>query len=338
MATASQNQETSRRIALLVYPGCMGAQVFGIADLLRLAEHLAQALGQRPKAQVALQLVALRSGPVPLAGGFELQARRPSGRYELLLVPGLDVGHPRDIEATLRGLEAEIAFIARSFARGSTVASVCLGSFLLAEAGLAKGRRVTTSWLFAPAFAARYPQAQLQADQVLVEDGALISSGAVSSVFDLALQWVKRLYGARVASAVAKVTLLPAPRASQAPFVDERLLPPALPSFAQAVRGWLEQRLAEPFELARLAAAFHISPRTLLRRIRQETGSTPLALLQQARVQRAKALLAGGRQSTAQIVAAVGYSDVPTFSRLFTRWVGESPARYRRRQLGPGLA
>ena len=49
-----------------------------------------------------------------------------------------------------------------------------------------------------------------------------------------------------------------------------------------------------------------------------------------SRVQRAKLLLAGGRQSTAQIVAAVGYTDVPTFSRLFTRLVGESPARRRR--------
>ena len=314
------------RIALLAYPGCLGTELFGLADLLRLAGQLGQALGQPPKVALELHMVSLRGQPVTLAGGFTLSSRRPSGRYGLLLVPGLDVGHPREIESTLAALRPEIDFIAKRFAQGCTVATVCLGSFLVAEAGLANGRRLTTSWLFAPALAARYPQAQLQADPVLVEDGALISSGAVSSVFDLALHLIKRFHGARVASAVAKVTLLQAPRASQAPYVDEGLLPPALPSFAQAVRAWLEQRLAEPFELARLAAAFHISPRNLLRRIRQETSSTPLALLQQARVQRAKLLLAGGRQSTAQIVAAVGYTDVPTFSRLFTRLVGESPA------------
>ena len=331
MAIANPEQAPRLRVALLVYPGCMGSQLFGLADLLRLAAHLAQALGQVPKAGVELQLVGLRGAAVPLAGGFALSPRRPRGRHELLLVPGLDVGHPRDIAATLSQLGPELAFIAKSFARGCTVASVCLGSFLLAEAGLATGRRITTSWLFAPAFAARYPQALLQAEAVLVEDGALISSGAVSSAHDLALHLINRLYGARVASATAKVSLLPAPRRSQAPFVDEALLAPALPSFAQAVRDWLGQRLAEPFELERLARAFHISARTLLRRIRQETGSTPLALLQQARVQRAKQLLSGTRWSTAQIVEAVGYSDVPTFSRLFTRWVGESPARFRQR-------
>ncbi len=337
MATPGSTRKAPEalRIALLAYPGCLGTELLGLADLLRLAGQLAQAMGpeasravQRP---IVVELVALRPGPVRLAGGFALSPGRPRGRYELLLVPGMELGRIDELETRLQGLAEEQRFIRRCATQGSTLATVCLGSFLLAEAGLLDGRRATTSWLFAPAFAARYPQVQLQPQQVLVEDGALLSSGAVSSVFDLALHLIKRLYGARVASSTARVTLLQPPRSSQAPYVDERLLPPAPPSFAQAVRGWLEAHLTEPFELARLAAAFHVSSRTLLRRIRQETGSTPLALLQQARVHKAKQLLGQARLSTAQIVEAVGYHDVPTFSRLFRRLVGESPARYRQR-------
>ncbi|WP_374435408.1 GlxA family transcriptional regulator [Inhella sp.] len=339
MATTPTTAAEPLRIALLAYPGCLGTELLGLADLLRLAGQLAQAMDQTTGTTTgpalppppALELVALRPGPVRLAGGFVLSPGRPRGRYGLLLVPGMELGRPEALAPQLQALADEQRFIRRCAARGSVVATVCLGSFLLAEAGLLDGRRATTSWLFAPAFAARYPQVQLQAQELLVEDGALLSSGAVSSVFDLALHLIKRLYGARVASRTARVTLLQPLRSSQAPYVDERLLPPAPPSFAQAVRGWLEARLAEPFDLARLAAAFHISSRTLLRRIRQETGSTPLALLQQARVQKAKQLLLGSRQSTAQIVAAVGYQDVPTFARLFRRLVGESPARFRQR-------
>jgi AraC-like DNA-binding protein len=128
------------------------------------------------------------------------------------------------------------------------------------------------------------------------------------------------------------VSLLPPERHSQAPFVDARLLPlPRLPTFSQQVLQWLQARLAAPFSLEALAAAFLVSPSTLLRRVKVQTGQTPLALLQGARVERAKQLLHGSHQSLAQITEAVGYSDVASFSRLFVRRVGETPARFRKR-------
>lgn len=94
---------------------------------------------------------------------------------------------------------------------------------------------------------------------------------------------------------------------------------------------WLNQRLQEPYSLPRLALVFHVSPRTLMRRVKAETGHSPLTLLQQARIARAKHLLQSTRWSIAKIVEAVGYTDVATFSRLFAREVGETPARYRAR-------
>ena len=74
-----------------------------------------------------------------------------------------------------------------------------------------------------------------------------------------------------------------------------------------------------------------MSPRTLLRRVKAESGYPPLVLLQQARVEEAKRLLRETRWSLARVTEAVGYGDVPTFSRLFAARVGETPARYRRR-------
>lgn len=95
--------------------------------------------------------------------------------------------------------------------------------------------------------------------------------------------------------------------------------------------GCLGSRLTETYDLERLAQAFHVSTRTLLRRVKAQTGDSPLALLQQARVDKAKQLLSDSAWSIAQITEAVGYADVPTFSRLFASRVGETPARYRRR-------
>ncbi len=97
----------------------------------------------------------------------------------------------------------------------------------------------------------------------------------------------------------------------------------------EAEAGLLRARLAEPFELAALAAAFHVSGRTMPRRLKSETGQTPLGYLQGERINMAKRLLESGGFTVAQATGRVGYLDVATFSTLFRRLAGQSPAQYR---------
>ncbi len=320
------------RIAVLAYEGCMGTEIFGVADVLLIAGHIARAMRGKQLTPFELQVVGLGGRTVQVAGGIPVGVQRPSGTYDLLIVPGLEIRRLDEWSSKLAPLARELAFIRKTFASGVAVASVCVGAFLLGEAGLLSGRKVTTAWLCAAELASRYPEAQLSADAVLLEDGAVITTGAVSSAFDLAIYLVKKILGAEVATATARVALLAGSRASQAPFVDASLLAaPRLPTFSQNVAQWLGARLAQTYDLPGLAQAFHVSPRTLLRRVKFETGHTPLTLLQQARVEKAKQLLVGTAWSLARITEEVGYTDVATFSRLFARWVGESPARYRRR-------
>ncbi|HUG25940.1 helix-turn-helix domain-containing protein [Piscinibacter sp.] len=133
-----------------------------------------------------------------------------------------------------------------------------------------------------------------------------------------------------MARACANIALVRSGRGSQQPYVDPGLIPNDRKSLSGQVNQWLLTRLAEPYDLQRLASAFHVSTRTLLRRYKSETGASPLAWLQQSRVEKAKHLLQSSALSLGQIVDRVGYGDVATFSRLFLRLAGESPARYRR--------
>nr|WP_295768705.1 helix-turn-helix domain-containing protein [Rhodoferax sp.] len=311
----------------------MGTEIFAVADVLLIASHIAHAMRKTASAPFDVQVVGLGGRSVTVAGGFTVGAQKPVGVYDLLIVPGLEIRRLDEWDHKLAPLRRELTFIRKSFASGTPVASVCIGTFLLGEAGLLAGRTATTAWLCAGELASRYPEATLKADAVLVEDGAVTTTGAVSSAFDLGLHLVKKTLGAQVATATARLALLSQPRASQAPFVDSALLGPAsLPSFAQCVAQWLGARLTEAYDLDNLARAFHVSTRTLLRRVKAQTGDSPLALLQQARVDKAKQLLNASALSIAQITEAVGYADVPTFSQLFASRVGETPARYRRRQ------
>lgn len=319
------------RIAILAYEGSLGVEIFGLLDTLLIANRIARAFGNMGPEPFDVHLLGLAGRNVHFAGGIRVGVSRPSGAFDLLIVPGLEMDRRVDWDVKLASLQRELGFIRKTFAGGTAVASICIGAFLLGEAGLLSHRKVTTSWMFSGELARRFPTVHLSDDAILVEDGAVITTGAISSAFDLAIHIIKRTAGAKLATATARIGLLPSPRASQAPYVDTTLIENKLPLFSQNVMQWLDARLTEGYDLERVAQAFHVSPRTLLRRVKTEAGMSPLTLLQRARVNKAKQLLDSTSYSLARITEEVGYSDVATFSRLFAGLVGETPARFRRR-------
>lgn len=321
----------TKRIAILAYHGCMGMEVFGLCDTLLLANRVSAALDAAAPPLFEVIVTSLGGGLVGAAGGIPVGTRKPVARPDLLVVPGMALADRHGCLAPIAALAPEIAYLATAFARGTPVAAVCVGAFLLGDAGLLDGRRATTAWLFAPDLARRFPAAMVDPAAMLVEDGGVCTTGAFSATFDLAMHLVRQNASAKVQRAVARMGLLDGARTSQAPFIDTRMLARSGGTFAASVRAWLDQRLAAPYDLKRMAAAFHVSDRTLLRRVKDETGQTPLAYLQQARVGKAKLLLESTSLSVAQVTERVGYADAATFGALFKRNIGQSPAEYRRR-------
>jgi transcriptional regulator GlxA family with amidase domain len=215
---------------------------------------------------------------------------------------------------------------------GGRVASICVGAFLLASAGLLDGRRATTAWLFADRLAAMFPAVSVDASAVLVEDGGVTTTAAFSAAADLAHALMWRHAGPDVARLASRVTLTAVRRTSQTPFVDRSLLsPPSSTSFADAVHGWLAAHLDEPFDLARVARDLRVSTRSLLRRFGQEAGISPLQYLQRLRVERAKHLLESTDLRLYEIAARVGYVDQAAFRKVFRAHTATNPSGYRQR-------
>ena len=321
------------RIAVLAYDGCMGMEIFGLCDTLLVANRVAQALEGAASAPLfEVTVISLTGADATAAGGLRIGTRRaPRARPDLLVIPGMELSDRASCLQPLRRLAPETAYVRRAFAKGTPVAAVCVGAFLLGEAGLLNARRATTSWLFAADLAQRFPEADVDAGALLVEDGGVTTTGSFSATFDLAMHLIGKAASPKVRRAVARMALLDDRRASQAPYIDSRMLARPSGTFGAQVAGWLEERVAEPYDLKALAQAFHVSARTLLRRFKDDAGISPLAHLQQARIGKAKLLLESTSQSVAQVTAKVGYGDVATFGTLFKRLVGHSPAEYRRR-------
>ncbi len=320
---------TMRRIAILAYPGCMGMGVSGVCDTLLLANRVAERLGAA-KAPFDVRVVSIGAKSVLTAGGFWLLPEAVPRVFDLLVVPGFDLSSS-DAMRQAMSLSAEMDLIRRRVKRGKPIASVCVGTFMLAAAGVLNGRRATTSWLFARELSRRFPEVCVQADALLVEDDGVITTGAYSAVVDLALHVIRQDMGADIADATARIALLDAARTHQSPYVDARMIDHESITFSTSVERWLAERIANKYELQTLASAFHVSTRTLLRRFKAETGVSPLVSLQRARIEKAKQRLIATRMGLRQIAHSVGYSDVAGFAELFRRTTGMRPSEYRAR-------
>jgi transcriptional regulator GlxA family with amidase domain len=317
-------------VGVLAYDGCLGTEIFGIADLLLFANRIAAAVYGVHDDLFQVTVAARKASDVITASGVALRTARWHCGFDALVIPGFELRSPRHITGALQQWRPEIAYIASAAACGIPVASVCVGAFLLGEAGLLDGRQATTSWLFAEQLRSRYRRATVNADVMIACDGAVTTTAAFSAVHDLALRIIRVHAGDDLARHVARLSLVADNRNSQAPYVDDALLQPGPGTFARPVKKWLAERLAQPYDLSALAQAFHVSTRTMLRRFRDEAGQSPLDYLQQTRVDTAKRLLESPDHTVASAMKHVGYIDPASFRRLFTTRTGMTPAAYRR--------
>jgi AraC-like DNA-binding protein len=99
------------------------------------------------------------------------------------------------------------------------------------------------------------------------------------------------------------------------------------------VRALLRAAEGDPPTLEEAAARLHLSPRTLKRRLAAQ-GTTYSALLDEARRERAEALLRAGDLSIDEVAERLGYSDTANFTRAFRRWTGVTPSRFRKAEGG----
>jgi transcriptional regulator GlxA family with amidase domain len=222
------------------------------------------------------------------------------------------------------------SWIARWHAAGARIASSCTGAFLVADSGVLRGRPATTHWLFADELQRRYPNIDVKADRLIIDNGDVITSGGATAFLNLVLYLVERFAGHERANLAAKVLLVDGHRPSQLPYVA------ALPGrfhndlVVHEIQQHIDWHLDEPLLISKLAEQFGLSSRTLSRRFTDATGRGPQAYLQHARVQHAKRLLETTSDPIEEVRRLAGYNDPAAFRRAFKQTTGLSPSEYRK--------
>ncbi|MBV9252398.1 MAG: helix-turn-helix domain-containing protein [Acetobacteraceae bacterium] len=226
--------------------------------------------------------------------------------------------------------ERVLSTLREAASRGSRLASICVGAFTLAATGLLDGLRATAHWAAAAELARLYPRVEVDPDVLFVDNGQFLTSAGAAAGLDLCLHLIRRDFGAAIAADVARLAVMPLERAGgQAQFIIHA---PPTPdgSTLQPLLRWLEEHADRDLSLDAIADQVGISTRTLSRRFREQTGTTPLRWLHRVRVQRAQCLLETTSYSVEEIAAQVGFGSSTTFREVFRDLLSTSPQAYRR--------
>ena len=273
-------------------------------------------------------VVAVEEPPLRCGQGFTIDTPHRLDRAasaDLVVVPSWRSMDERPPEPLLQAIRDAVA-------RGARVLSVCSGAFAMAEAGVLDGKRATTHWRYADAFAARYPQIDVDPDVLYVDEGQVITSAGTAAGIDACLHLVRQEHGVAVANAVARRMVVPPFRdGGQAQYVEA---PVPLPRRAgtdemAALLDWVLQHLHEDLAVEDLARRAHMSPRTFARRFRESTGTTPHKWVLAQRVGHAQRLLEQGL-SVEEVARRAGFGSAATLRSAFARERGTSPSAYAR--------
>ncbi|MBI0382517.1 helix-turn-helix domain-containing protein, partial [Streptomyces albiflaviniger] len=215
-------------------------------------------------------------------------------------------------------------------ARGTRIASICSGAFVLAATGLLDGLRATTHWLGGALLAELHPKIQVDPDVLYVDNGQFLTSAGAAAGLDLCLHIIRRDHGSAVAADAARLSVMPLEReGGQAQFIVHDQPPVPRGSLFEPLLRWMEDNAGRDLTLNEIAAHVGMSTRTLNRRFREHTGTTPLQWLHRARIRQAQYLLEATTHPVERIAAQVGFGSPTSFRDRFKRVVGTSPHSYR---------
>ena len=301
------------------------SSIIGPYKALNAANDYLKKVGKQPMFDI--HLVGLSDETKLYGGLFSVHPdvmMKDVKKTDLIIIPAID---PKSLGKNLDF----IPWINEQYKKGSEVASLCVGAFLLASTGLLKGKKCTTHWMAADAFRQMFPDVLLVTEKIITEDNGIYASGGAYSFINLVLHLIEKYCGREVAVFISKVLEVEIERKSQSPFTifmgqkeheDEPI---------KQAQEYIESNVSEKISVDQLAGLFLISRRNFERRFKKATANTPVEYLQRVKIEAAKKSLESGRENINEVMYAVGYSDSKAFRTTFKKITGLSPLDYRKK-------
>ena len=318
----------SRKVFCLAFEDCQVLDVAGPLEALCKANELGAPDSYEPL------LLGPKKGALKTTGVVRLEVDRAFGSIDDDELEGLDTLLLAGGAGVMAAIEDPqlMSFVRRAASRARRVASVCSGTFILAEAGLLEGRRATTHWNSADELGRRYPGVRVEPDLIYVRDGDVWSSAGVTAGIDMTLAMIEADLGQELALAVARQLVVYMMRpGGQIQFSPHLTMKRPKDDRLDAILEWIEEHAEADLSVPALAARCAMSERTFSRRFAAETGMTPARFVEQIRMGRARRLLEESDLKLERLADDCGFRSAEVMRRLFQRHLGLSPTEYRER-------
>jgi transcriptional regulator GlxA family with amidase domain len=278
------------------------------------------------KKPAPIKVVAAKPGPVRSSSGAEMLARKFG---HVRAITTLIVAGGGGVEAAARN-ECTIGFVGAVAKRGARLASICSGTFILAEAGLLDGKRATTHWQRTRQFLATYPGVKLEPDRIFARDDNIWSSAGITAGIDLALAMVGEDFGEEVAQMTARQLVLYHRRSGgQSQFSSLLELKASNGRFGELL-SWAREHLDARLTVDDLAERAGMSARHFCRAFIAETGATPAKAIERLRVEVARLRVQSSSEAIERVAEVTGFRDPERMRRAFIRAFGQPPQSLRR--------
>lgn len=313
---------TTKTVAILLFPDVLMLDVAGPIEVFSVANRYLPEGDHYRIVTLGATSLSVRASNGIVMQADQLAAEAPVA-YDTLLVPG-GPGAYNDSHPHLHDWLRESAQASRRHG------AVCTGAFILGEAGLLDGHRVTTHWHYLDRLAKRFPKTILESDQLFTKDGKLLSSGGVTAGIDLALSILADDHGKKLALDVAKVLLVVIKRqGGQAQFSP--LLPPSGQGATplDRVQAYVLENIQESFCVEQLAELAAMSVRNFARVFTRHMQMTPMEFVLNARIDHARSLLESTDLPLKTVAFRSGFGSSRYMRQMFDKRLGLTPVQYR---------
>jgi len=275
-----------------------------------------------------IELVGLRKETRFKKGLFSIHPEVLIGdvaQTDLIIIPAIQ----SDMKKALVSNQAFVPWLIQQYKGGAEIASLCIGSFLLASTGLLNGKKCATHWIAANDFRAMFPDVHLVPDQVITGENGIYSSGGAYSSFNLILYLVEKYAGRDMAILCSKVFQIEIERNSQSPFMIFNGQKEHEDELIKKAQAYIEKNYSDKFTVDELASTLAISRRNLERRFKKVTFNSIVEYVQRVRIEAAKISLEKNRDNVNEAMYKVGYTDIKAFRTTFKKLTGLSPLDYK---------
>jgi transcriptional regulator GlxA family with amidase domain len=307
--------KSQRRIGLLLLPGFQ-VMCFSALSVFEVANNKAG------KAVYDLPVLSEKGGPVASSFGMEVFTQPVGTREFDTILIGVGMEIPSTSPAIL-------AYLKESTRTTRRLASICLGSFVLGDAGLLHQRRSTTHWRFAQEFQRRFSETRVEIDRIFIADGPIWTSAGMAAGIDLALSMVENDYGRELAKKTAGRLVVHHRRAGGQSQHSALFELDAKSDRVQTALAYVKHNLRSPLSIEELAGIASLSPRQFTRVFLAETGVSPARAVEALRIEAARYLLEQSRLSLEEIAVETGFGSRERMRRAFVRTFGEAPQTIR---------